>query len=146
MFRHRMWRMRKDASAMVSRKSPQSFQNSDVTGASDAKYRVHDYKVPVEGGEITVRAVTPGTGDEGEKYPLLFWAHGGGQLSCMFLFFCQWFVLTDLLLVFFPSRINLRRCRSRRLFYEEPFYRSSSNNAEYRISVCPSIPFSSIFY
>ncbi|KAF8261414.1 Alpha/Beta hydrolase protein [Lactarius quietus] len=43
----------------------------------DAKYRVQDYKVPVEGGEITVRAVIPGTDDEGQKYPLLFWTHGG---------------------------------------------------------------------
>ena len=52
-----------------------------LTGTSDAKYRVQDYKVPVEGGEITVRAVIPGTVDEGQKYPLLFWAHGGGQFS-----------------------------------------------------------------
>ncbi len=52
----------------------------------DAKYRVQDYKVPVEGGEITVRAVIPGTGDEGQKYPLLFWMHGGGQFSFMILF------------------------------------------------------------
>ncbi|KAH9074270.1 Alpha/Beta hydrolase protein [Lactarius deliciosus] len=46
----------------------------------DAKYRVQDYKVPVEGGEITVRAVIPGTGDEGQTYPLLFWLHGGGMI------------------------------------------------------------------
>ena len=52
-----------------------------LTGTSDAIYRVQDYKVPVEGGEITVRAVIPGTVDEGQKYPLLFWAHGGGQFS-----------------------------------------------------------------
>ncbi|KAF8257599.1 Alpha/Beta hydrolase protein [Lactarius quietus] len=43
----------------------------------DAKYRVQDYKVPVEGGEITVRAVIPGTEDDGQKYPLLIWTHGG---------------------------------------------------------------------
>jgi len=46
----------------------------------DAKYRVQDYKVPVDGGEITVRAVIPGTGDEGLSYPLLFWTHGGGLI------------------------------------------------------------------
>ncbi|KAI9458575.1 Alpha/Beta hydrolase protein [Lactarius psammicola] len=46
----------------------------------DAKYRVQDHKVPVEGGEIIVRAVIPGTGDEGQKYPLLFWTHGGGLI------------------------------------------------------------------
>lgn len=34
--------------------------------------------VPVEGGEIVVRAVIPGTGDGGLSYPLLFWMHGGG--------------------------------------------------------------------
>ena len=34
--------------------------------------------VPVEGGEIVVRAVIPGTGDDGLSYPLLFWMHGGG--------------------------------------------------------------------
>ena len=50
----------------------------------DAKYRVQDYKVPVEGGEITVRAVTPGAVDEGQKYPLLFWMHGGGQFPWLF--------------------------------------------------------------
>ncbi|KAI0301656.1 Alpha/Beta hydrolase protein [Multifurca ochricompacta] len=46
----------------------------------DANYRVQDYKVPVEGGEITVRAVIPGTGDEGQQYPFLFWTHGGGLI------------------------------------------------------------------
>ena len=39
-------------------------------------------------------------------------------------------------------RADLRKCRSRRLFYEKPFYRSSSNNTERRVSVCPRIPFS----
>ena len=42
-----------------------------LTGTSDAKYRVQDYKVPVEGGEIVVRTVIPGTEDEGQTYPLL---------------------------------------------------------------------------
>jgi dipeptidyl aminopeptidase/acylaminoacyl peptidase len=77
--------MRKHASALVSTQSPQFVSLLRVlTGTSDAKYRVQDYKVPVEGGEITVRAVIPGTEDEGQKYPLLFWAHGGGQFSGMF--------------------------------------------------------------
>lgn len=39
-------------------------------------------KRSVEEGEITVRAMIPGTGDEGQTYPLLLWTHGGGQLSC----------------------------------------------------------------
>ncbi|KAF8257598.1 Alpha/Beta hydrolase protein, partial [Lactarius quietus] len=43
-------------------------------------YRVQDYKVPVEGGEITVRVVIPGTEDDGQIYPLLFWTHGGGLI------------------------------------------------------------------
>jgi len=47
----------------------------------DAKYRVQDYTVPVEGGEITVRAVIPDTGNDGLSYPLLFWMHGGGRSS-----------------------------------------------------------------
>ncbi|KAI0261587.1 Alpha/Beta hydrolase protein [Gloeopeniophorella convolvens] len=46
----------------------------------DAKYRVQDYKVPVDGGEIIVRAVVPGTGEEGQLYPLLIFAHGGGMI------------------------------------------------------------------
>ncbi|KAH9979766.1 Alpha/Beta hydrolase protein [Russula compacta] len=46
----------------------------------DAKYRTRDYKVPVEGGEIVVRAVIPGTEDEGRTYPFLFWTHGGGLI------------------------------------------------------------------
>ncbi|KAJ3486739.1 hypothetical protein NLI96_g4024 [Meripilus lineatus] len=42
-------------------------------------YSVQDYKVPVDGGEILVRAVTP-TPIEGEDgtFPLLVWYHGGG--------------------------------------------------------------------
>ncbi|KAI0264093.1 alpha/beta hydrolase fold-domain-containing protein [Gloeopeniophorella convolvens] len=55
-----------------------AFQKSRL--ASDAKLRVQDYRVPVEGGEILVRAVIPGTGEEGERYPLLFWTHGGGYM------------------------------------------------------------------
>jgi len=46
----------------------------------DAGYRVQDHTVPVEGGEIVVRAVIPGTGGDGLSYPLLFWTHGGGLI------------------------------------------------------------------
>ena len=35
--------------------------------------------MPVEGGEIVVRAVIPGMGGDGLSYPLLFWTHGGGS-------------------------------------------------------------------
>jgi hypothetical protein len=84
--------MRKRASTLVSGQPHQSFHNCGLDWyISDAKYRVQDYKVPVEGGEITVRAVIPDTRDEGKKYPLLFWTHGGGQFSLhnlVFLFIC----------------------------------------------------------
>ena len=63
-----------------------------LTITSDAKYRVQDYKVPVEGGEITVRAVIPSIEDEEQKYPLLFWTHGGGQFSCIISVFSIPFV------------------------------------------------------
>ena len=84
---------------MVSRESHQSFHNCRPNWhTSDAKYRVQDYKVPVEGGEITVRAVIPGTGDEGQKYTLLFWTHGGGQFSLRDLSFIK--DSTELLIYF----------------------------------------------
>ncbi|KAI0264094.1 alpha/beta hydrolase fold-domain-containing protein [Gloeopeniophorella convolvens] len=35
--------------------------------APDAKFRVQDYKIPVEGGEIAVRVVIPGAGEEEER-------------------------------------------------------------------------------
>jgi len=54
---------------------------ADQSRTLDAKYRVQDYTVPVEGGEITVRAVIPDTGNDGLSYPLLFWMHGGGLSS-----------------------------------------------------------------
>jgi len=63
------WKMRIQAPYMAYEKARLS---------PDTKYRVQDYKVPVEGGEITVRAVIPGTEGEEQKYPLLFWNHGGG--------------------------------------------------------------------
>ncbi|KAI0266839.1 Alpha/Beta hydrolase protein [Gloeopeniophorella convolvens] len=46
--------------------------------APEAKYQVQDFSIPVDGGEIRARAIIPGSGDEGEEYPLLFWTHGGG--------------------------------------------------------------------
>ena len=35
-----------------------------------------------------------------------------------------------------PSRIDLRKCRSRRLFSEKHFSGSSSDDTERRLSVC----------
>lgn len=46
---------------------------------SDSTYSVHDYKVPVDGGEILVRGVIPSpTEGEDRTFPLLVWYHGGG--------------------------------------------------------------------
>ena len=46
---------------------------------ADSEYRVEDRKVPVEGGEITVRTVVPTpAGAKDKKFPLLVWYHGGG--------------------------------------------------------------------
>ncbi|KAI0266840.1 Alpha/Beta hydrolase protein [Gloeopeniophorella convolvens] len=55
-----------------------SFQEARLS--PDAKYQIKDFKIPVEGGEIAARAIIPGTGEEGKKYPLLFNTHGGGFL------------------------------------------------------------------
>ncbi|KAH9026192.1 Alpha/Beta hydrolase protein [Lactarius pseudohatsudake] len=66
--------------AWIEHGQPQYAAQEKARLHPDAKYRVQDFKVPVEGGEITVRAVIPGTGDEGQKYPLLFWLHGGGMI------------------------------------------------------------------
>jgi len=48
----------------------------------ESEYTVHDHKVPVEGGEILVRSLTPNhegdASDEKKTYPLLVWYHGGG--------------------------------------------------------------------
>lgn len=44
-----------------------------------SEYRVEDRKVPVDGGEITVRTVVPTpAGAKDKKFPLLVWYHGGG--------------------------------------------------------------------
>ena len=42
----------------------------------------------------------PDTKDEGQKYPLLFWTHGGGQFSCFFYLF-----YADVLFVSLPGLI-----------------------------------------
>jgi len=47
------------------------------------KYKLQDHKVPVAGGEITVRALIPVSENETESsrvFPLLFWIHGGGWM------------------------------------------------------------------
>ncbi|KAI0776521.1 Alpha/Beta hydrolase protein [Trametes elegans] len=45
----------------------------------DSAYTVRDYPVPVEGGEISVRAVVPIVADApGETFPVLVHLHGGG--------------------------------------------------------------------
>ncbi len=106
----------------------------DWASILDAEYRVEDYKVSVEAGEITVRAVIPGTGDEGQKYPLLFWR----SVLMRALFFLESAELSFVLP--FPG-INLRKCRSRRLLSEKRFYGASSDNVEFRILVCLRIPF-----
>ncbi|GBE82847.1 AB hydrolase superfamily protein [Sparassis crispa] len=45
---------------------------------AESAYRVEDHKIAVEDGEITVRCLTPTTGDAEERFPLLIWFHGGG--------------------------------------------------------------------
>ncbi|KAI0783527.1 Alpha/Beta hydrolase protein [Abortiporus biennis] len=45
----------------------------------ESEYRVSDHKVPVEGGEIVIRIVSPTPkSDESGKYPVVFWMHPGG--------------------------------------------------------------------
>ncbi|OCH92006.1 hypothetical protein OBBRIDRAFT_791755 [Obba rivulosa] len=45
----------------------------------ESEYRVQDYQIPVEDGEVTVRCLAPTpAGQENETFPLLFWTHGGG--------------------------------------------------------------------
>ncbi|OCH91998.1 hypothetical protein OBBRIDRAFT_727792 [Obba rivulosa] len=44
----------------------------------ESEYRIQDYQIPVEGGEVTVRCVIPTpAGQENKTFPLLFWTHGG---------------------------------------------------------------------
>jgi len=107
----------------------------DWASILDAEYRVEDYKVSVEAGEITVRAVIPGTGDEGQKYPLLFWR----SVLMRALFFV--FRIGRLVFCLSSLRIMLRKCRLRRVFFEKRFYGASSDNVEFRILVCLRIPF-----
>lgn len=46
----------------------------------DNTYRVKDYNVPVDGGEILVRSLVPIPQDaEGKTFPLYVWYHGGGM-------------------------------------------------------------------
>ncbi|KAF7318087.1 Abhydrolase-3 domain-containing protein [Mycena chlorophos] len=47
----------------------------------DDEYTVIDHLVAVEGGEILVRAVVPTPKDIEERFPLLFWTHGGGWFA-----------------------------------------------------------------
>ncbi|KAL6308625.1 Alpha/Beta hydrolase protein [Sparassis latifolia] len=44
---------------------------------AESAYRVEDHKIAVEDGEITVRCLTPTTGDAEERFPLLIWFHAG---------------------------------------------------------------------
>ncbi|OCH92007.1 hypothetical protein OBBRIDRAFT_791757 [Obba rivulosa] len=56
----------------AARKSAQPFL------PPQSAYRVQDYQLPVEGGEITIRYVVPTpAGQENQIFPLLFWTHGG---------------------------------------------------------------------
>nr|GAT50438.1 predicted protein [Mycena chlorophos] len=47
----------------------------------DDEYTVIDHQVAVEGSEILVRAVVPTPKNELERFPLLFWTHGGGWFA-----------------------------------------------------------------
>lgn len=46
---------------------------------SESEYRLENRKVPVEGGEIIVRVLTPTTSSDGDTFPVLVWYHGGGE-------------------------------------------------------------------
>ncbi|KAI0757825.1 alpha/beta-hydrolase [Daedaleopsis nitida] len=43
-------------------------------------YAVEDHRVPVEGGEITVRSLVPTGEDSTATFPVLVWFHGGGWI------------------------------------------------------------------
>ena len=49
---------------------------SDLT---EAEYTVADSLVPVEGGTITVRVVSPCVETGSVQFPALVWIHGGGE-------------------------------------------------------------------
>ncbi|KAK7682271.1 hypothetical protein QCA50_014474 [Cerrena zonata] len=48
---------------------------------TEHEYTLKDYKIPVEGGEVTVRTIVP-TAKDGEDttFPLYVWYHGGGWI------------------------------------------------------------------
>lgn len=52
-----------------------------VAGGLESEYRLQDFQVPVDGGEILVRCLTPTPGGKTgtETYPLLVWYHLSGQ-------------------------------------------------------------------
>ncbi|TFY78743.1 hypothetical protein EWM64_g5265 [Hericium alpestre] len=45
-------------------------------------YRIHDYQIPVEGGEMAIRCLTPtpAGASKAHLFPLLYWVHGGGWM------------------------------------------------------------------
>ncbi|OCH89524.1 hypothetical protein OBBRIDRAFT_835765 [Obba rivulosa] len=46
---------------------------------AETQYHVQDHQVPVAGGEITVRCLTPAAAEgKGSTYPVMVWLHGGG--------------------------------------------------------------------
>ncbi|TFY78746.1 hypothetical protein EWM64_g5266 [Hericium alpestre] len=51
---------------------------------SESTYRVEDHQIPVEGGEVTIRCLTPtpAGAPKDQTFPLFFWAHGGGWVTC----------------------------------------------------------------
>ncbi|OCH92008.1 hypothetical protein OBBRIDRAFT_486115 [Obba rivulosa] len=47
----------------------------------ESEYRVQEFQIPVDSGEIAVRCLMPITvGQENKTFPLLYWTHGGGWL------------------------------------------------------------------
>ncbi|KAI0053262.1 hypothetical protein FA95DRAFT_1601282 [Auriscalpium vulgare] len=47
---------------------------------ADARYSIEDHTIPVEGGEIIVRVVTPEPTELEQTFPVLVWFHGGGWI------------------------------------------------------------------
>ena len=54
------------------------FEHTHSARTIAEQYRVHEEQVPVKGGHIAVRCLTPAKGGEGNSYPVLVWFHGGG--------------------------------------------------------------------